>query len=83
MIFSVLIICPVEQLLTLEQRALDVLRPAYNVSPSANGSRGLKWSDQARGRLRAIRRAQMTPEVRAKIGKGVREALTAGGEVRA
>src|SRR5882672_2232728 len=47
-LFSILIICREEDLFFYEQRALDVFKPAYNVSPSAYGTRGLKWTEEAK-----------------------------------
>jgi hypothetical protein len=51
--FSVLIICGEENLFFYEQIFLDKLLPEYNISPSACGTRGLKWSEESKAKLRA------------------------------
>lgn len=48
--FRIISICAEEDLFFYEQRFLDALRPTYNVNPSACGTRGLKWTEDARKR---------------------------------
>jgi len=75
--FVRLVVCEDESaLFPLEQRFLDVLDPAYNLNPSATGTRGLRWTTKQREALRPIRRAQATKEVRKRISEGVCRNLT-------
>src|SRR5574337_461681 len=53
--FSVLIKCSEDNLFLYEQFVIDGLRPEYNESPSACGTRGLKWSDESRARIKGKR----------------------------
>lgn len=46
--FSVLLLCDVHSLVFFEQRAFDVMRPSYNISPIAGSALGVKWTDESR-----------------------------------
>ena len=46
LIFQVLLVCEPCNLLMYEQRAMDVLKPQYNVSPTAGSKLGVKPSFQ-------------------------------------
>lgn len=50
--FSVLVICSESTLFLYEQSIIDRLRPAYNVNPSACGTRGLRWSEESKAKIR-------------------------------
>jgi hypothetical protein len=43
-----MLICKRNDLLFYEQRAIDVFKPDYNLSPTAGNALGVKWSDEAR-----------------------------------
>jgi len=55
LVFRVVIVCRDADLFFYEQLLIDQLRPAYNVNPSATGTRGLKWSAESRARIRGKR----------------------------
>lgn len=67
--FSVLLQCSDEMVPFYEQLALDRLACSYNINPSAVGSRGLKWSEEAKVRLRLSRGLPPTPRVRVRKGR--------------
>lgn len=46
----------VEFLLEREQFYFDLLNPQYNILKNANSSKGAKWSEEAKAKLRAIRK---------------------------
>jgi hypothetical protein len=54
-IFEAMIICKRDDLFFYEQRSLDKLRPAYNISKSADAPRGFKWTADQRSNLKRIR----------------------------
>lgn len=53
--FSVLIICSASDAVLYEQIALDALAPEFNSAPKAGSTLGVKWSDEAKERIRASR----------------------------
>jgi hypothetical protein len=72
--FHPVLICKPCDLLFYEQRALDVLQPEYNLSPSARNALGVRWSDEARQRHSALQQSRPTrlgkkhtPEARRRI----------------
>ena len=52
-VFEPLLICAKNMLLFYEQRAIDVLRPAYNGSPTAGNCLGVKHTAETRARMSA------------------------------
>lgn len=87
--FSVLIVCHRDDLFFYEQRAIDILKPAFNLSPTACGTRGIVWSEASKAKIagrvvsaetRAAITAAMlrntTPEQRTEISKLARAAWT-------
>lgn len=72
MAFAVLIVCRPEDLLLFEQRAIDVMRPRYNINPLASSSLGVKRSAEYRERKSAsmIGRKQ-SPELIARRAAGM------------
>lgn len=57
-VFEPLVICSCEDLLFYEQRFIDGLKPAYNLSPSAGRNSGLVWSEAQKEALRKIKAGQ-------------------------
>lgn len=53
--FIPLIVCEVSDLICYEQRALDVLKPEYNLSPTAGNTLGVKFSAEVRARMSAAK----------------------------
>lgn len=76
--FRIVAVCAEVDLFFYEQRFLNVFKPSYNVNPSASGTRGLKWTREAR--VKQSRR-QQEPEFKVRhaqaVSKGVRENTTA------
>lgn len=74
LVWSALLICQPETLLFYEQRAIDVLKPAYNIAPLAANCRGVKRSKEFKGKITKalLDRPPMSAETRAKIGAGHR-----------
>ena len=50
--FVIVVGCSEEVLFFYEQMLLDDLKPKYNVNPSACGTRGLRWSETSKMRIR-------------------------------
>ncbi len=46
--FEILLFCSKNDLLFYEQRAIDILKPRYNLSPSAGNSLGVKWTIESK-----------------------------------
>lgn len=67
-IFSVVLVCERSNLFFYEQLLLDGLAPAYNVSPSATGTRGLRWTEDQKAKIRG---RINTKETRARISHGM------------
>lgn len=66
--FRLLLLCDKKNLIFYEQRALDALKPEYNVAPRAGNSLGLKHTEATRAKLSAARLGwKATPEQRAKM----------------
>lgn len=66
--FSKLLICSVEDLLFYEQRAMDVLRPAYNIVKTAGSCIGYKHTDEARARMSlAVKGRKFSDEIKAQM----------------
>lgn len=51
MVFKVLVLCPITDLLVVEQSKIDAIRPEYNVCQIAGSAQGLKRSALTRDRL--------------------------------
>lgn len=67
--FNVLIICAPADALMFEQRAIDGLRPTYNIAPVAGSSRGIKRSAEFKAKVsRGLQGRIVSAETRAKIG---------------
>ena len=76
--FSVIVACEEKDLFFYEQIVLDGLKPEYNVSPSASGTRGLKWSPEAIERIRRIRKitgSKLSVDARKKLADSARQHL--------
>lgn len=67
MAFLPLIICDKADLIFYEQRALDILKPRYNICPNAASALGVRRSEATRERLRiASTGRRQSDETRAK-----------------
>jgi len=51
--FALLLVCSRSDLLFFEQRAIDALKPRYNICPVAGTTTGGRWTDERRERARA------------------------------
>lgn len=60
-VFEPLFICAKGMLLFYEQRALDVLTPAYNIVKTAGSRMGHKVSEETRAKMRAAIKARAVP----------------------
>jgi group I intron endonuclease len=56
--FRPLLICAPKDLLFYEQRAIDALRPEYNLAKVAGNCLGVRWSAEARARKSAEQKAK-------------------------
>lgn len=56
--FDVMLYCDKDRLLLFEQRAMDVLRPAYNILPKAGSCLGVRRTDEQRARQSARQRGK-------------------------
>lgn len=64
-IFTKLIICEQQDLLLYEQRAIDILQPRYNLSPTAGSVAGIKHDPKVyESRIEKHRLYRHTPEIR-------------------
>jgi group I intron endonuclease len=72
LVFSKLLVCRLEDLVMFEQRAIDILKPRYNLCPTAGSFLGYVHTDKTRAKMVETR---AKPEVRAKMGKAIGEAL--------
>lgn len=61
--FSMLIVCRRSELLFYEQRALDIIKPAYNLCQTAGTRASVKWTAEQRA---IIKERRSTPEAREK-----------------
>lgn len=62
--FIILKICEREKLLENEQSYIDNLKPAYNLTPTAGNSLGVKHSEETRKRMSEAVKKRMTKEVK-------------------
>ena len=71
--FSVLLICSVDDLIMFEQRFIDVMKPEYNVSPTAGRTAGVIRTEEYR-RKQSISQSNkvISPETRQRISDGMR-----------
>jgi group I intron endonuclease len=68
--FRILLVCAKEDLIYFEQRAIDVLKPRYNVSPTAGSPLGVRHSPEVRAKISAhFKGRPKSPEHKAKISK--------------
>jgi group I intron endonuclease len=69
LVFSILIICRVEDLIVYEQRAIDILKPRYNACPTAGSQLGRRHSPEAIRKSSESRRGKSyhTLETRAAV----------------
>lgn len=58
--FSVICYCPVDDLIAAEQRCLDSLQPALNISPRADAL--VQHSDEAKEKIAAAQRGRRLPQ---------------------
>lgn len=66
--FDVMLICTKKDLLMYEQRAIDVLKPEFNASPTAGSTLGLKHTEaQKQANSDRCKLIHGTPEARAKM----------------
>lgn len=66
--FSPLLVCAKTDLIFYEQRAMDTLRPEYNIAPTAGNCLGVKHSAETRARMSAANKGKkLPPEVVEKI----------------
>lgn len=56
--FRVLIFCEVEDLVAVEQEAIDTLRPDYNMSPTAGSTIGVEFSPERRAKISAANKGR-------------------------
>lgn len=56
-VFRTLLICAPRDLLMFEQRAIDVMRPEYNICRIAGNALGVKWTEEARAKCSERQRA--------------------------
>jgi group I intron endonuclease len=69
--FKILLVCAPEDLLFYEQRAIDTLKPEYNMSPTAGNTLGTPCSAEKRAKISASHTGKVrTPEHRAAIALG-------------
>jgi group I intron endonuclease len=71
--FEKLALCPITDLIVVEQRYIDQLTPAYNCCPKAGSTQGLKigpFSEEHRSKISAAQkgRPRHSSEMRAQIG---------------
>jgi len=66
LVFSRLIICRIEDLLMFEQKAIDILKPQYNISPKAGSQLGYRHTAEARIRMGGGNHPMKRLEVRTK-----------------
>jgi group I intron endonuclease len=59
-VFRPLLLCAKRDLLFYEQRAIDGLKPEYNLCPIAANTLGLRWTAEARIRHSVLQRAKPT-----------------------
>jgi len=71
--FSTVLVCEDSDLYFFEQLLLDHLKPVYNASPSAIGTRGLKWTEEQKLRHRG---RVLTEDNKASISAGMLENTT-------
>jgi group I intron endonuclease len=65
--FTILLYCDKESLLIFEQYAMDVLRPEYNIHPTARSSLGVKRTAEQRARIsESLKGRKQTSETIAK-----------------
>lgn len=90
LIFKPLLICAPEMLLFYEQRAIDILKPKYNICPVAGNSLGTTHSELSKAKMAATKlgkkRWPPSAETRAKMSKsniGKRLGMTHSDECKA
>ncbi|MFA6204223.1 MAG: GIY-YIG nuclease family protein [Gallionella sp.] len=69
--FTPLLICSKENLINYEQRAIDVLKPEYNICKKAGSCLGVVHDEDFRRKLSERYRPPTTPETRQKISKSL------------
>lgn len=67
--FKVLLICDKSNLTFYEQRAIDIIRPEFNILRTARSALGFKFSEQ---QLATLKEAVSTPEYKAKKSASAR-----------
>lgn len=85
--FRPFIVCRPEDLIFFEQRAIDTLKPRYNMAPNAGSNFGKKFSDAAKEKMRFAKLGRKySAEHRAAISagnKGKSKAKPVSAETRA
>lgn len=78
-VFRKLILCEKKDLLMYEQRAIDALKPAFNMTPTAGSTLGLKHTDaQKEANSERCRTQRGTPEWKAAQSARVKQAWAEG-----
>lgn len=68
--FEILLVCDKSDLLMYEQRAIDVLKPKFNMTPVAGSTLGLKHSaEQNKANSERCKAIHGTPEARARMSE--------------
>jgi group I intron endonuclease len=66
MVFAKIALCPITDLIAVEQAKINALKPEYNTCPIAGSTAGLRASDSARVKM-SIAHQSRTPEHRKKL----------------
>lgn len=56
--FRLLKVCAIEDLVSVEQEALDTIRPEYNMSPTAGSTIGVEFSTERRAKISAAHKGR-------------------------
>lgn len=75
--FSVLAHCPITDLLAVEQRYIDSLKPRYNVSQTAGSNVGMKHSAETREKMSASRSGEKHPLFGKTVPANIRARISA------
>lgn len=75
--FSVLIVCAPENVLMFEQRAIDALKPAYNLSPTAGNTTGIACSPEKAKKISTAHKGKASPKARVFTIDGITESYVA------
>lgn len=71
--FLPVLTCTKELLLIIEQRAIDLFHPEYNINPTAGSCLGVKRTDEAKAKMSEAKRGiEFSPDHRAKLAEAKR-----------